>query len=200
MEADWEVEVGAGAPVIESHWSGFVDLRLYPERAAQLQEAVEFPQLAEALVLLNAPTSSVWTSKCDIWPVVDFAEPEVDSAGPVGEVVRFDPDELDASVEQTACAIGCYIDLLPRSNQQWLDPAMVAAASKRACSQLHAFPLRCCRVDLITREALIVSGRMDLGITAYLTACGASAAEAAKTMHAALAAFARVLSKQSTVE
>ena len=27
MEADWEVEVGGGAPVIEAFWPGFVDLR-----------------------------------------------------------------------------------------------------------------------------------------------------------------------------
>jgi hypothetical protein len=200
MEADWEVEVGGGAPVIEADWPGFVDLRLYPERASQLQEALDFPPLAEALVALNAATSPVWTSKCDVWPVVGMDAPEVDPGSPPPALAPLDPDELDAPSEQASYAIGCYIDLLPRSDEQWLDAAMAAAASKRACSLLHAIPLRCCRVDLITREALIVPGRMDLGITAYVTACGASSAGATETLHAALAAFARVLSAQSTVE
>jgi hypothetical protein len=40
MEADWEFEVGGDAPVIEAPWPGFVDLRLHPERAWQLSEAL----------------------------------------------------------------------------------------------------------------------------------------------------------------
>ena len=43
MEADWEVEVGGGSPVIEALWPGFVDLRLYPERIGEIQEAAGFP-------------------------------------------------------------------------------------------------------------------------------------------------------------
>ena len=43
MEADWEIEVGGKAPVIEARWPGFVDLRLHPERASQFPEAAELP-------------------------------------------------------------------------------------------------------------------------------------------------------------
>jgi len=200
MEADWEVEVGGGAPVIEADWPGFVDLRRYPERVERLSEVKDFPALAEALVALNAQTSPVWTSKCDVWPVVDLADPAVAPGSPAAVFSPFDPDELDAPPEDAAYAIACYIDLLPRSDKQWPDPAMAAAACKHVCSLLHAFPLRCCRVDLITREALIVAGRVDLGITAYLTACGPSPAGATKALQAALSVFARVLSTQSTVE
>ena len=100
MEADWEIEVGGKAPVIEARWPGFVDLRLHPERASQFPEAAELPALAVALAMLNALASPVWTSKCDVWPVVDSAE--------------FDPDELDAPPGCGAHAMGCYVDLLPR--------------------------------------------------------------------------------------
>ena len=191
MEADWEFEVGGEAPVIEAAWPGFVDLRRNPERAWELPEAAELPVLAEALASLNADDSPVWTSKCDLWPVVDMAE--------------FDADELDAPPGCAAHAMGCYIDLLPRAGQprndrQWETPEMAAAACTEICGLLHAVPLRCCRVDLVLRRALLVHYEMDLGITAYLTACGPSPAEAMQTLEAALAAFARVLCGHSTLQ
>ncbi len=179
MEADWEFEVGGDAPVIEAHWAGFVDLQHHPDHAKHLPEAAQFSALAEALARLNAADSLVWTSKCDFWP---HLEPD-----------EFDPDELDAPHGHTAHAIGCFIDLLPKSDQQWTQPKMAEKACKRACGLLRAVQLRCCRVDLVIRRAFITSGVMDLGITAYLTACGESPAAAAKTLEAAVAAFADAL-------
>ena len=67
MEADWEVEVGGGAPVIEALWPGFVDLRLHPERIGEIQETAVLPALAGLLMALNGAGSSVWTAKCDLW-------------------------------------------------------------------------------------------------------------------------------------
>jgi hypothetical protein len=184
MEADWEVELGGEAPVIEALWPGFVDLRLHPEQAWQLTEAAQLPTLAEALAKLNAAPSPVWTSKCDLWPVLDSG--------------AFDPDELDAPHGSGAHAIGCYIDILPTSGPQWGQPA--EAVCKHLCGLLRAFPLRCCRVDLVIRRAFIAAGPMNLGITAYLTACGSSPAAAEQTLGAALGAFAGVLCGQSTLE
>jgi len=191
MEADWEFEVGGdatvpAAPVIDALWAGFVDLRQSPERAWQLPEAAQLPALAEVLAKLNAVTSPVWTSKCDLWP---HLEPD-----------EFAPDELDAPPGCAACAMGCYIDLLPRNDQQWIVPAMAAAACKHVCSLLRAVPLRCCRVDLIIRRAFITPELMGLGITAYLTSCGKSEGKATVTLQAALAAFAGALCGHSTLE
>ena len=186
MEADWEVEAGGDAPMIDAQWPGFVDLRLHPERAWQLPEAAELPALAEALATLNDAASLVWTSKCDVWPVL---EPD-----------EFDPDELDAPPGCAARAMGCYIDLLPRSDRLWAAPALAASWCKGVCARLRAVPLRSCRVDFVVRRALISPERMDFGITAYLTACGPSAAEANRTLQAALAAFAGALCGQSTLE
>ena len=67
MEADWEVEVGGGAPVIEALWPGFVDLRQNPERIGEIQEAAVFPALAGLIRSLHEAGSPVWTAKCDLW-------------------------------------------------------------------------------------------------------------------------------------
>jgi len=67
MEADYEVEVGGGAPVIEALWPGLVDLRLSPGRIVEIQEAEAFPALAGLLRSLNKAGSQVWTGKCDLW-------------------------------------------------------------------------------------------------------------------------------------
>jgi hypothetical protein len=175
MEADWEFEVGGDAPVIEAHWTGFVDLQRAPERACNMPEVAQLPALGKALARLNAADSTVWTSKCDFWPHLDAGE--------------FDPDELDAPSGCIAHAMGCFIDLLPKSGQQWALPEMAEKACKRICGLLHAVPLGCCRTDLVIRRAFTTLELMGLGVTAYLTACGESSAEAKRTLEAALAAF-----------
>jgi hypothetical protein len=172
MEADWEVEIGGDAPVIQVRWSGFIDLRLSPERAPQLPEAAQLPALADSLIRLNASSSPVWTSKCDVW------HPDT-----------FDPDELDAPPGELNCFIACYIDLLPRADLRWLDPAQAVAACRTLCAHLRAATLRRCRADLIVRQASIAPGLVDVGVTAYFTACGLTPAAAAAALASALGAF-----------
>lgn len=191
MEADWEIEIGGESPVIEAHWPGFVDLHLHPERSSQLPEAAGFPALAEALEVLNAANSPVWTSKCDVWPVVDAD--------------GMDADELDAPAGCDARAIGGYIDVLPTDERKWDSASIAAADCKGLCGRLREVPLRCCRVDLVVRQAMfdstqMAAGSMRLGMTAYFTACGSTEAEAAGTFQGLLGAFARVLAARSTLE
>jgi hypothetical protein len=191
MEADWEFEVGGDAPVIDACWPGFIDLQRIPERAFALQEAMEFPAMAEALANLNAVGSPVWTSKCDVWAVLDKDE--------------FDADELDAPPGLAAHAVACYIDLLPRigrleSNQQWTSQSDLETACKQTCNFLAKIPLRCCRLDLVIRQALVAPDQMGFGVTAYLTASGVSPVEARGTLQAALGAFTDALRGHSKVE
>jgi hypothetical protein len=191
METDWEFElgpdeVGLAAPVIDAHWPGFVDLRCAPERAWHLPEAAHLPSLAGALAKLNSAYSPVWSSKCDFWPRLEADE--------------LDAGELDAPPGCMAHAMGCYIDLLPRDDQGWAQPAMAEAVCKRVCDLLRTVPLGCCRADLVIRRAFITADRKDLGITAYLTTCGASSAEAERTLAAALTALTDALESHSTVE
>jgi hypothetical protein len=181
MEADWEFEVGGEAPVIDAAWDGFVDLRLRPECANELMETAEFSALAGAVVKLNGAGSPVWTSKCDVWPVVDRTE--------------WDADELDALPGLATHAAGCYIDLLARVEQPWRLPAVVAETCKRYCERMHTVRLRSCRVDLVIRQAVtaaeeIATGETEFGITAYLMSCGESCEEAAVVLEGALNALA----------
>jgi hypothetical protein len=176
MEADWEIEIGGTAPAIDAHWKGFVDLRVDSQLASQLLETAELPALATTLVRLNAPSSPVWTSKCDVW------QPEA-----------FDPDELDARAGENA-AIACYIDLLPTDNRRWFPLESAIRWSKRVCSQLRCRTLRSCRADIIVRRAVFPTlarpDQLDLGVTAYLTACGPTRVAAGATLSSALAVFA----------
>ena len=193
MEADWEFEIGGDAPVIDACWAGFVDLRWNADgerdlhaRIRSLAEVDQFPQLAGALERLNSQHSPVWTSKCDFWPVLVAGD--------------FDPDELGAPAGGSAHAVGCYIDLLPKGDQQWGSADKVAASCKDLCARLHAVPLRCCRVDLIIRRASIAADVWDTGITAYFTACGGTLAEAGLTLEATLDAFAGAIVPRSTLQ
>jgi len=173
MEADWEVEIGGEAPVIDALWPGFVDLRHSPERVSELQESAQFPALAAVLVRLNADGSRVWTSKCDVW-----------------QVNEFDPDELDAPCESALHATACYIELLPENEEQWPTPVAATEWCGKLCTRLHAVPLRCARVDFIVRQAIASEEGAALGVTAYLTASGPTEAAAARVLAAALAALA----------
>lgn len=194
MEADWEVEIGGGAPIIDACWDGFVDLRFDPrtrlgaflKQAQDLPESANLPTLAEALVRLNGSRSPVWTSKCDVWPVLDAAD--------------IDAGELDAPQEDAIVAWACYIDLLPKSDQQWITPQMAAHWCQAWCKHLRAVPLTHCRADLILRQAIIAPDQMDHGVTAYLTACGRTSEEANATLARTLEAFANTLCPDSTVE
>ncbi len=173
MESDWEVELGAGAPVIDACWAGLVDLRVAPERVHQIVETGALTGLAEALVRLNAAASSVWTAKCDVWCVEEAV----------------DPCELDAEPDESA-VMACYIDVLPCDPAQWKEPERAVSACRAWVVRLRAVELRACRADLIVRLAQIADGAQTLGITAYLTACGEDEHMAGARLSAAASALA----------
>lgn len=173
MEADWEFEIGGDAPVIDAAWDGYVDLRSHPNRVREIAETQQLPRLADTLVRLNAPGSPLATSKCDVW------QPDV-----------FDAYELDARPEEAKQALACYVDLLPRSGQEWAVPERVADCCRAWTARLQAVSLSSCRADFIVRRAWITSTRESFGVTAYLTACGDTAASAHAALTAALIALA----------
>jgi hypothetical protein len=177
MEADWEIEVGGDALVIEAQWEGFVDLRRFPDRVGVLPEAQDLQGLTEVLIRLNAPESRVWTSKCDVWTISEF-----------------DPLEFDAPPDVPLQAFACYLDVLPgNEGQGWGSPDAAISLCREICDRLRAISIRCCRVDLVVRRALI-AGQGALGTTAYVSACGASLSDAKAVLEQALRVFAEVVS------
>lgn len=186
MECDWDVEIGAGAPVIDAVWPGFVDLRQAASRVHQLSEVGLLPALAPVLIELNSLQSPVWTSKCDFWPAL---APE-----------DFNSDELNAVDGECECALACYIDLLPKSNISFTSPEIVETLCKPWCARLRAKPLQNCRADFVVRQAVIADSVLDLGITAYITACAATAAGAEVVLGSALATLARALCSDATLQ
>lgn len=185
MEADWEVELGGGAPVIEPQWSGYIDLCKEPRRIAELEEVGRFPALGAALLHINQAKSPLWTAKCDFWPRLEEGE--------------WDPLELNAPEGEALCAAGCYIDLLP-TGTLWSDKLPAETACRRWCLALEDRPLPGARVDLIARNVWKNNAIAGLGATAYLTACGKSEMQAHERLAAALEILTDVLTDHSTVK
>ncbi len=173
MEADWEVEIGGDAPLIDAAWSGFVDLRTSPLRIDEFSEVAQLPALRDALLRLNASESPVWTAKCDVW------QPD-----------EFDPYEMDASAEDAKHPIACYVDLLPRNDEQGrsADTAVLRCGVWK--TKLNAIALSNCRADFVVRRACITPDLQGTGITVYLTACGQDGSSAQRTLSTALGAVA----------
>jgi hypothetical protein len=190
MEADWEIEIGGGAPVIEALWPGFVDLRQSPERIGEIAEAAEFPALAHLLKTLNGADSPLWTSKCDLW------EPEAAGMGIIPAVASSETDcqELvqsdSANLEvipsgSTRAALACYIDLIPVKGKVFADWQQAERFCKEWIARLGQFQSSISPLDLdqlsedsvesgvemIVRQA-IAGTEEGFGVTAYLRAIG----------------------------
>jgi hypothetical protein len=174
VEADWEVELGGDAPLIDICWPGFVDLRRIPEKSSELTEVLQLPALGPALLSLNSSRSPLFTAKCDVWLVT-----------------AIDPLEFDAPQESASHAIAVYMDLVPGDPQLWSDPDRAIAWCRALCVRLKSTSFGCSRVDLIIRRALISPDLDDgIGITAYLAACGATVEAARAHLGSVLDVFA----------
>lgn len=171
MEADWEFDAGNESPVIEARWDGLVDLRSEPQQVHEIAETQKLPGLAEALVRLNADDSPVWTSKTDVFV------PE-----------QIDPDELSARGDDAACVLACYVDLLMRQGWTWDSAEPAERACRKICERLKQISLDRCRVDLVIRRAQGADSN-QLGVTAYLTACGRASGTANDRLVECLTAF-----------
>jgi len=159
MEADWEVEIGGGAPVIEALWPGFVDLRSAPERVGEITEALVFPALGRFLSLVNGAASPLWTSKCDVWEP-DDEEVASETTSPTGGT-----DDAKES------SLACYVDLLPRRGTLFAQWEEAEGFCRAWVERLEEDSLPFSRLDLIVRQA--IAGDIEgFGITAYVSVMG----------------------------
>ena len=171
MLADWEVEIGGGAPVIEALWPGFINLRRSPERIGEIHEAAAFPPLAALLLALNGPASPLWTAKCDLW------QPEPD---------RFPEPDSDPAPGFT---LACYVDLLPLDTRVFAHWQLAERFCREWVALLDPVSVPQAQVELIVRQAIAADAE-GFAITAYLAATGPDQPAAAANLTAALVAFA----------
>ena len=176
MEADWAVEVGSDLPRIDSEWSGWVNLRERPEAVSSIPEASQHPALHDALVLLNSSGSSVFTSKCDVWPLA---------------LEEIDPLEFDAAAKENLYGIACYIDVVQRLPERFSSFALHETWVQKAAARLRETPVRNGRADLVIRGATRQESD-GFGLTLYAAGCGGDTPTAETAWGAILAATATV--------
>jgi hypothetical protein len=180
-------------PVIDAKWPGLVDLTSAPHRITEIEEAMRFSALAEALIRIHQPTPTseiyaFWTTKCDLW------EPE-----------SWDGDEMDFPIESAdgqpdqasnlSSYLSCYVDLLPRSGtvrflfRAWQEAERCARALALC---IRKQPLASSRIDIVVRSAVTAS-HQGFGLTAYIAARGVDHEQAEGTLAAALSLFTNAL-------
>jgi hypothetical protein len=87
MDADFSIELGREDPVLDFPWTdpegklAYIDLKRQPEMLARVEEAKQFPELAEFLRAVNSAMSTVESAKCDAWASQELSpEEEIFSA------------------------------------------------------------------------------------------------------------------------
>ena len=173
MEADWEVEVGGGAPVIDALWAGFVDLRRQPERIGEIAEAARFPALGGLLQRLNSTGSPVWTAKCDLWEPVELGEAA----------------NLAVAEDGLPAALAIYVDLFPSARGVFQHWQQAEAFCREWVARLGQVAMADCSVELVVRQAVAVLSE-GFAVTAYVSAEGHDRPGAAKTLARTLGAIA----------
>ncbi len=87
MDADFSIELGREDPVLDFPWTdpsgklAYFDLKRRPELIAKVEEARQFPELADFLRTVNSARSAVESAKCDVWATAELsAEEEIFNA------------------------------------------------------------------------------------------------------------------------
>jgi hypothetical protein len=180
MEIEWEVEIGGDAPVIDAQWPGWIDLRVAPQRIAEIPETRELPAIAELLIALNSPHSPVWTSKCDVW------RPEPESIAcyvdllPLVERVFSDWQRAELLCRELARRLMPKVDGAEgRSN-----PKVVLMTGEEAAPQTA--------ITMTVREAMTETSH-GFGVTAYFSAARTEKASEVEGIGAALSLFSQAV-------
>jgi hypothetical protein len=170
MLSEWSAECSSDDPVLVVPWSDpsdpsgdrrFVDLRENPYDLDHLPEAELYPPLMNALRALNAARSSVFTAKCDAWPL-DHEELER---------LR---TELDVIAEDGPHGFGSYIDLLWRERSIFASyhqqEQMLHRLTRHAATLEYPYAM----LDCVVRPAMVdLTGPQEgFAVSLYVKALG----------------------------
>jgi hypothetical protein len=191
MLSDWSAECSSDDPVLVVPWSDpsdpsgdrrFIDLRENPYDLDHLSEAMHYPPLMHALRALNATRSSVFTAKCDAWPL---GSDELDHLR----------TELDVIAEDAPDGFGSYIDLLWRDRSIFASyhqqEQMLHRLTRHAATLEHPYAM----LDCVIRPALLdLSGPQEgFAVSLYVKALGHDAQTAEANWASALDAVVALL-------
>jgi hypothetical protein len=191
MLSEWSAECSPDDPVLVVPWSDpsdpsgnrrFIDLRENPYDLDHLPEAEHFPPLMHALRALNATRSSVFTAKCDAWPL--------DS-----EELDHLRTELDVIAEDAPDGFGSYIDLLWRERTIFASyhqqEQMLHRLTRHATTLEYPYAM----LDCVIRPALVdLTGPQEgFAVSLYVKALGHDAQSAEENWASALDAVVSLL-------
>jgi hypothetical protein len=183
MEADWSVALAAGEPVITVPWEAaedeggvcrFVDLRIDPQAIDEIEEVKKRPMLRAALLSLNSSSSELWTAKCDVW-----------TTSAAGGDEPYDPYEMDAPPDETACGCGCYIDLFARDRALFASFDYQERWMRLVTGRLRTIPASAARIELVLRHAQ-VDASPGFAVSWFVEGCGATPQSAEQRWQGAL--------------
>jgi hypothetical protein len=169
VEADYSIELGPDDATLDFPWAApqpgpmFIDLRANLSSIVEIPEAAKFPELAEFLATLNAPTSILQSAKCDVWFTTEIT-PEDEIFGMGGK-------------------FGGYIDLVFADDKKF-SFAEHEHIAKRVVDLLKRAPEIPSSVELLVRRCYF-GERDGFYITAYCFGFGAG--EEAARRHWAIA-------------
>lgn len=149
MDAEFSVELAAGAPVLELPWSAedggsrFLDLRARPELLLEIGEAAENRALGEFLTTINAPGGALQTVKCDTWFSAEITEEE--------------------KIYGAALKYGSYVDLVFASDE----PRRTLQANEKfgesLCALLAKAPSISVAAEFILRRCYVHTAELAAG-------------------------------------
>src|SRR5438477_10083202 len=82
MDAAFSIELGRDDPALDFPWTDpdgkvvYFDLKRRPELLARVEEAQQFPELADFLKTVNSAVSIVESAKCDAWSTSELSPHE----------------------------------------------------------------------------------------------------------------------------
>jgi hypothetical protein len=191
MLSEWSAECSPDDPVLVVPWSDpsdpsgnrrFIDLRENPYDLDHLTEAEHFPPLMHALRALNATRSSVFTAKCDAWPL--------DS-----EELDHLRTELDMIAEDAPDGFGSYIDLLWRERSIFASYHQQEQMLHRLIRHATTLEYPYAMLDCVIRPALLdLTGPQEgFAVSLYVKALGHDAQTAEENWASALDAVVALL-------
>jgi hypothetical protein len=184
--ADYSVELGRDDPGLEIPWSSddptlrYYDLKGHPELLPQVPGAAAHPELAAFLARINAREFPLQTAKCDVWLSREIL-----------------PEEEIFFTERNGAErkFACYVDLLFSDPAARMSFEKHEALAQSLCRLLKHAPEIAASVEFVLRRcyyhAAEPGGADDsesgFYLTTYVSAFGASEAEARKQWTIALA-------------